>query len=99
MDRAAVLALAHAAVMGRGKSYGGPEDSFNEVARLWSVMFDRTFAAYDVALALALLKVARLKADPSHGDSIVDLAGYAACLGEITTGDGEQEEGEGEGYE
>lgn len=92
MDRAAVLALAHAAVMGRGRAYGGPEDSFTEVARLWSVLFDRTFAAYDVALALALLKVARLKSDPGHADSIVDLAGYAACLGEITTEEGNDDD-------
>lgn len=85
MDRAAVLALAHAAVIGRGQAYGGPEKSFDDVARLWTVLFDRTFASYDVALALALLKIARLKNDPEHADSIVDLAGYAACLGEITT--------------
>jgi len=87
MDRAAVLALAHAAVMGRGKSYGSPENSFGEVAAFWSVLFERHFTASDVALALALLKVARLKADPSHNDSIVDLAGYAACLGEIVGGE------------
>ena len=85
MNRAAVLALAHAAVMGRGRAYGGPERSFYEIARLWSVFFDREFTAGDVALAMALMKLARLKADPSHNDSIIDLAGYAACLGEIET--------------
>ena len=84
MGREAVLALAHAAVMGRGHVYGGPEQSLGEVARFWSVVFDREFDASDVALALALLKVARLKADPAHKDSVVDLAGYAACLGELT---------------
>jgi len=34
---------------------------------------------HDVALMMALLKIARLKGNPIHGDSWVDLAGYAAC--------------------
>ena len=93
MDRAAVLALAHAAVMGRGKSYGSPERSFFEIARLWSVFFDREFTPGDVALALALMKLARLKANPSHNDRIIDLAGYAACLGEIQTFTQDDEKG------
>lgn len=92
MDREAVLALAHVAVMQRGRTYGKPEDGFTDVARLWSALFDRKFSAEDVALALLLLKVARLKTDPSHRDSIIDLAGYAACLGEIATTEGENNE-------
>ena len=37
-----------------------------------------------VALCLIDLKLARLTRDPSHLDSIVDVAGYAACLREVT---------------
>ena len=36
------------------------------------------------ALCLIDLKLARLTRDPSHLDSIVDVAGYAACLREVT---------------
>jgi Domain of unknown function (DUF6378) len=32
------------------------------------------------------LKLARLVRDPSHLDSIIDVAGYAACLREVTRG-------------
>ena len=39
-----------------------------------------------VALMMALLKVARLIKSPEHLDSWVDLAGYAACGGEIAGG-------------
>lgn len=39
----------------------------------------------DVAMLMALLKVARIKAG-DKADSFVDLAGYAACAGEIATG-------------
>lgn len=40
--------------------------------------------AKDVAVMMALLKVARI-ATGSSPDSFVDLAGYAACAGEIAT--------------
>ena len=42
------------------------------------------YSAKDVAMMLALLKVARIKTGVK-GDSYVDLAGYAACAGEIAT--------------
>jgi hypothetical protein len=37
---------------------------------------------------MALMKLARMKANPAHVDSAVDLAGYAAIGGEIGTGEG-----------
>lgn len=40
------------------------------------------FTAKDVAMMLALLKVARIH-NGDKMDSFIDLAGYAACAGEI----------------
>lgn len=37
----------------------------------------------DVAMMMALLKIARIKNGGGSGDSFVDLAGYAACGGEL----------------
>lgn len=37
----------------------------------------------DVAMMMALLKIARIRNGGGSGDSFVDLAGYAACGGEI----------------
>ena len=37
----------------------------------------------DVAIMMGMLKIARLASNPQHMDSWVDLAGYAACGGEI----------------
>jgi adenylate cyclase len=37
-----------------------------------------------VAICLIDLKLARLARDPKHLDSMVDVAGYAACLREVT---------------
>ena len=40
----------------------------------------------DVAMMMALLKIARIRNGGGSGDSFVDLAGYAACGGEIWHG-------------
>ena len=78
--RASVLNEANKIVNGeRANTYGGPEDSFNTIASLWAAYHNCPFTATDVAIMLALLKIARLKTSPAHRDSWVDLAGYAAC--------------------
>lgn len=78
-----VLCDAIAAVTGRPKYYGEPEDSFCRVALVWKAIFpERAWTASDVALALAALKLVRLSFHPDHRDSAVDLAGYAACQAE-----------------
>ena len=69
----------------REDTYGGPEDNFNRIAAIWTVLFGREFTAADVALAMAAVKMARLVNAPDHLDSYVDLAGYAACGYEIAT--------------
>ena len=89
--RERVLIEAEKCVCGkREQDYGTPEDSFQKIAALWTSYFsknyivDTVFGAYDVAAMLALLKIARISENPQHMDSWVDLAGYAACGGEIT---------------
>jgi len=39
-------------------------------------------------LMMALMKIARLRHNHGHADSWIDLAGYAACGGEIGTREG-----------
>lgn len=84
-----------AAVGDRGLNYGKPEDNFDRIARLWNVHLinagivrdpsEALLSATDVAMMCALLKIARLEHTPDHMDSWVDLAGYAACGGEIAS--------------
>jgi len=84
MNRAEVLEAAKICVCGqREQDYGSPEDNFGVIADLWSVYSGHKFSALDVAMMMALLKVARIKSGGGTGDSFVDLAGYAACAGEI----------------
>lgn len=63
----------------RNNTYGPPDADFQRIAGLWSVMFDRTFTAHEVALAMICLKLSRLTWSPGHVDNWVDVVGYAGC--------------------
>ena len=78
--------LEHAAdiVTRRRREYGEPVDLFEQVAKRWSLTLDIQISPAQVVLCLIDLKVARLAHDPRHFDSQADLAGYAACLREVS---------------
>lgn len=69
----------------RQDTYGKPEDSFGVIADLWTAYLDigRDITPVDVAQMMILLKVGRAKENQKHQDNWVDIAGYAACGGEI----------------
>lgn len=85
-----VLEAAIQTVADRGVPYGGVEDNFTRIARLWRThilnRFDKPIdlTSADVAMMMVLMKVARLENQAMHPDSWIDIAGYAACGGEIT---------------
>ena len=86
MTREEILDNAKNCVCGQRQSdYGSPEDNFSLIAELWSTYTGEFLDAKDVAMLMALLKIARIKTGTATTDSFVDLAGYAACGGEITT--------------
>lgn len=90
MTRKDILDAALKCVNGdRDRSYGNPEDSFLTIARFWNVYLGArpsespTLNSKDVAAMLALLKIARISGGVYKADNWIDLAGYAACGGEI----------------
>ena len=84
MTRSEVLQTAEKMVTGqREQDYGTPENNFERIAGLWSVYLGFDISAVDVAMMMALLKIARIAAGSDKEDSFVDLAGYAACAAEI----------------
>lgn len=86
MDRAETLAKAKDCVCGqRENEYGSPENNFSAIAAFWSVYKGVQFTANDVAMMMALLKIARIRTGTATDDSYVDLAGYAACGAEINS--------------
>nr|WP_309504314.1 DUF6378 domain-containing protein [uncultured Roseovarius sp.] len=86
MTREEILTTAAQAVtVDRAATYGAAERSFALIATYWGAHLDTEVTAADVAAMMTLLKLARLKGNPGHADSWVDVAGYAACGGEIAT--------------
>lgn len=76
----------------REGQYGSPEDNFGIIAEFWdsylkSVLnlheYDSLVDSVDVAVMMALLKIARISTGKLKADNWVDLIGYAACGGEI----------------
>lgn len=84
MNRLDTLKAAAECVCGsREEDYGSPEDNFAVIAALWTAYTGADIAPKDVAMMMALLKIARAKAG-SKPDTYIDLAGYAACGAEIS---------------
>lgn len=89
LTRADILHAAEKCVCGqREQDYGTPEDNFETIAELWKIYLRRACVdeaggvhidANDVAMMMALLKIARIAAGGGKADSWIDLAGYAAC--------------------
>ena len=95
MKRTEILEAAQRCVCGdREQDYGSPEDSFATIARLWNAyekgradicVAGNPYNPKDVAVMMALVKVARIASGHAKEDNWIDLAGYAACGGEIET--------------
>ncbi len=94
MTRKQILAEAEKCVCGqREEDYGTLEDSFRVIGELWEPYIKSKCVGgpeanvciepEDVACMMALLKIARIAAGCGKADNWVDLAGYAACGGEL----------------
>jgi hypothetical protein len=75
----------------RAEDYGDKTINHVRIADLWNVWLeesrmtgaDKRITAYDVAMMMMMVKVARLMHSPGHQDSHIDIAGYASILEEI----------------
>lgn len=86
MTRKEILSAAEQCVCtSRQEEYGPIENNFALIARLWREYLDtdKPITAHDVAVMMALLKIARIASGQTKEDNYVDLCGYAACAGEI----------------
>lgn len=70
----------------RAATHGKAEDSFAQIAALWSTDLGVQLTAIDVARLMVLFKMARAKSNPTHKDNWIDAAGYSALAGEIADG-------------
>lgn len=62
----------------RGADYGGVEDNFANTAQIANAILGRDLTAYDVAVVMAAVKLARMRVSPHKLDSYLDCANYIA---------------------
>lgn len=94
MTRQKILETAERITRGeRQEQYGKPENNFAAIADLWSAYLYNTqqlpegidLSPDDVAVMMILFKIGRLATGAGSADTWIDIAGYAACGGEIAT--------------
>jgi uncharacterized protein YehS (DUF1456 family) len=76
-----VLSEANRIIYGdREKTYGHPAKNLTTTANFWGEYLGTKITAKDVCVMMMLLKIARLRNDINHRDSVVDTCGYAALI-------------------
>jgi len=84
MNRQEILKAAEDCVCrDRQATHGAPENSFGKLAAVWSARLGVTLQGHQVAIMLMDLKTARAWDNELNKDNWVDMAGYAACGGEV----------------
>jgi hypothetical protein len=77
----------------REATHGDKIENFNNIAALWSAWIENrhnitnAICAHDVGIMLVLMKAARTLSGSVNLDDYVDMAGYAACAGEVVQED------------
>ncbi len=70
----------------RAKDYGDKYINHVNISELWSSYLGHKISPHDVAICMALVKIARLKHRRTK-DCYIDIAGYAAIAAEIESKD------------
>jgi len=91
MDRKQILAEAEQCICrNREHEYGKPESNLALIADFWNDYIgnrmEGNLHAEDVAVMMALLKVARIATGTFKADSYIDAVGYLALAGEMASG-------------
>ena len=88
MNASDYLNEARAIIGDRGMDYGHPSDNMQRTARLWAAYLEMPIEDYQVAMCLALVKVAR-SMESGKVDNYVDGAAYFAISGQLRNGENE----------
>ena len=68
----------------RDAQYGGPEENFTRIGKVWSMILGVKISNEDVAMMMVGLKVARYANKSGfQADTWIDIAGYAGCGYEV----------------
>jgi hypothetical protein len=75
---------ARATIQDRGADYGHPTDNMSRTAALWSSYLEVPITDYQVAICMALVKIARSMETPKT-DTYIDLVAYTAIAAQLHT--------------
>jgi len=78
MNSIDVLSSALTTIQQRGNQYGEIRPNFIRAATIASSLLDKKFTAFDVAVVMMAVKMARLAHNRDHQDSWIDLTAYTA---------------------
>lgn len=73
----------------RDRQHGAKKDNFDRIAAIWNAWLTirrepaAPLTAHDVGMMMALMKAARTQSGSLNLDDYIDMAGYAACTGEV----------------
>ena len=79
---------ARATIQDRGMDYGHPTDNMSRTASLWAAYLEMPVEPHQVAMCLALVKIAR-SMETAKPDTYIDLAAYVAIAGQLHTEENE----------
>ena len=82
-----ILTNAGDTITERGTTHGSYDLTMLRTAKLWSDFLERELEPSDVAICMALVKLARIMETKSVHDSWVDFCAYAAIAGELAVRD------------
>jgi hypothetical protein len=76
------LTEARAIIQDRGLDYGHPSDNMSRTASLWAAYLEMPIEPHQVAMCLALVKIAR-SMETGKVDNYIDGAAYFAISGQL----------------
>jgi hypothetical protein len=88
MNASDYLIEARAIIQDRGMDYGHPSDNMARTAALWSAYLEMPITDYQVAMCMALVKIAR-SMETAKTDTYVDLVAYASISAQLHTEENE----------
>jgi hypothetical protein len=82
-----ILTNASDTITERGTTHGHYDQTMLRTAKLWSTFLETQLEPNDVAICMALVKLARIMETKNVYDSWVDFVAYAAIAGELAVKD------------
>lgn len=87
--RSEILSKADALITeDREETHGDLNVTMGRIAAIWSARLGVAVTPAQVAILMVDLKTVRAWGNPAHSDNWVDMAGYAACGGELAAKEG-----------